>query len=146
MLLDGNELAAGAGFFALGAYQPSPDWRWLAYSTDFAGDERFTIRIKDLATGALAPDEIPGTYYGCAWSLDGSVLFYVTVDDAWRPYRVWRHLVGTPAEQDVIVFEEADERFHVDVGLTRSERYLVIQVRQQADQRGVAARRGRAGR
>jgi oligopeptidase B len=126
VVLDGNELAAGAGFFALGAYQPSPDWRWLAYSTDFSGDERFTIRIKDPATGALLPDEIPGTYYGCSWSLDGSVLFYVTVDDAWRAYRVWRHRLGTPAEQDDIVFEEADERFHVGVGHTRNERYIVI--------------------
>src|SRR6201994_1653578 len=126
VLLDGNELAAGAGFFALGAYQPSPDWRWLAYSTDFTGDERFTIRVKDLATGALLTDEIPGAYYGCAWSLDGSALFYVTVDDAWRPFRVWRDRVGTPAAQDVIVFEEADERFHVDVGRTRSERFVVI--------------------
>jgi len=126
VLLDGNELAAGAGYFALGAYQPSPDWRWLAYSTDFSGDERFTIRIKDLATGALLPDEIPGAFYGCSWSLDGSALFYVTVDDSWRPYRVWRHREGTPADQDVIVFEEADRRFHVSVGTTRSERYIVI--------------------
>jgi oligopeptidase B len=126
VLLDGNELAAGAGFFALGAYQPSPDWRWLAYSTDFSGDERFTIRIKDLATGALLPDEIPGAFYGCSWSLDGSALFYVTVDDSWRPHRVWRHRVGTPAEQDVIVFEEADRRFNVGVDTTRSERYVVV--------------------
>ncbi|HLK73412.1 MAG TPA: S9 family peptidase [Streptosporangiaceae bacterium] len=126
VLLDGNELAAGAGFFALGAYQPSPDWRWLAYSTDFSGDERFTIRIKDLATGDLLPDEIPGTYYGCAWSLDGSALFYMTVDGAWRPNRVWRHRVGTPADQDVMVFEEADQRFHASVGSTRSERFIVI--------------------
>ena len=126
VLLDGNELAAGAGFFALGAYQPSPDWRWLAYSTDFSGDERFTIRIKDLGTGALLPDEIPGTYYGCSWSLDGSALFYLTVDDSWRPHRVWRHRVGTPAEQDVIVFEEADRRFHISVDTTRSERYVVV--------------------
>jgi len=126
VLLDGNELAAGAGFFALGAYQPSPDWRWLAYSTDFSGDERFTIRIKDLASGDLLPDEIPGAFYGCSWSLDGSALFYVTTDDAWRSCRVWRHRVGTPADQDVIVFEEADERFHIGVGTTRSERYVVI--------------------
>jgi len=126
VLLDGNELAAGAGFFALGAYQPSPDWRALAYSTDFSGGERFTIRIKDLATGELLPDEIPGAFYGCAWSLDGSALFYLTVDDAWRPYRVWRHRVGTPADQDVIVFEEADRRFHISVGSTRSERFVVI--------------------
>jgi oligopeptidase B len=126
VLLDGNKLAAGQGFFALGALRPSRDWRWLAYSTDFSGDERFTIRVKDLATGQTLPDEIPGAYYGCAWSLDGSALFYLTVDDAWRAHRVWRHRVGTPAEQDVIVFEEADERFHVTLGQTRSERYLVI--------------------
>jgi oligopeptidase B len=126
VLLDDNELAAGKGFFALGAYRPSRDWRLLAYSTDFTGDERFTIRVKDLATGATRPDEIPGAYYGCAWSADGSTLFYLTVDDAWRANRVWRHKIGTPAGQDVVVFEEPDERFHVGLGQTRSERYLVI--------------------
>jgi oligopeptidase B len=126
VLLDGNELAAGHDFFDIGTFTPSPDQRWLAYSTDFTGNERFTIQIKDLATGTVAPDEIPDTYAGCAWSVDGSTLFYVTVDAAWRPYRVWRHKVGTDAGQDTVVFEEHDERFHVYVGLTRSERYLLI--------------------
>ena len=126
VLLDANELAAGAGFFALGAYELSPDDSLLAYSTDFAGDERFTLRIKDLTSGQTLPDEIPGTFYGCAWSLDGTALFYVTVDDAWRPYRVWRHRVGTPAAEDTMVFEETDERFWVGVDLTRSERYVSI--------------------
>src|SRR6516165_7588351 len=126
VLLDGNELAAGHEFFSLGALAVSPDEALLAYSTDFSGDERFTLQVKDLASGRTLPDEIPNTHYGCAWSLDGTALFYVTVDDAWRPYRVWRHRVGTPAGQDVIVFEEADERFHVDVGHTRSERYITI--------------------
>ncbi len=126
VLLDGNELAAGAGFFSLGALSVSPDEALLAYSTDFSGDERFTLRVKDLASGRTLPDEIPDTFYGCAWSLDGTALFYVTVDEAWRPYRVWRHLVGTPASEDVQVFEETDERFWVGVGLSRSERYLYI--------------------
>jgi oligopeptidase B len=126
VLLDGNELALGHDFFSLGALRTSPDQRWLAYSTDFAGDERFTLRIKDLATGVTLADEIPDTYAGCAWSLDGSTVFYMTVDDAWRPYRVWRHRIGTPAGQDIMVFEEPDERFHVHVGLTRSESYLTI--------------------
>jgi oligopeptidase B len=126
VLLDGNELAAGAEFFSLGAYTISPDQRWLAYSTDFRGDERYTIKIKDLATGEVLPDEIPNTFADAAWSGDGSALFYTTVDDAWRPCRVWRHRVGTPASQDVKVFEEADERFHVYVGLSRDESRLVI--------------------
>jgi oligopeptidase B len=126
VLLDGNKLAGDGQFFSLGAFSVSPDGRLLAYSTDFAGSERFTLRVKDLASGETAPDEIPGTFYGGAWSADGSALFYVTVDQAWRPYRVWRHLVGTPAAEDVVVFEEPDERFWVGVGLTRSERFLVI--------------------
>jgi oligopeptidase B len=126
VLLDGNELAADAGFFRLGALSVSPDETLLAYSTDFSGDERYTLRIKDLASGRTLPDEIPGTYYGCAWSLDGTVLFYITVDETWRPYRVWRHRVGTPASADVIVFEETDERFWASIGLSRDERYVMI--------------------
>ena len=126
VLLDGNELARGHDFFSLGMFRTSPDQRWLAYSTDFSGNERFSLRIKDLATGVTLPDEIPDTYAGGAWSLDGSTVFYTTVDDAWRPYRVWRHRIGTAASDDVMVFEEPDERFHVWVGLTRSESFLTI--------------------
>ena len=82
ILLDGNEVAGDSPFFSLGAFSVSPDGRLLGYSTDFAGDERFTLRIKDLVTGEAAADEIPGTFYGCAWSADGSALFYLTVDEA----------------------------------------------------------------
>jgi oligopeptidase B len=128
VLLDANEMAGDAPFFAIGAYAVSPDGKLLAYSTDYAGSERFTLRVKDLVTGETAADQIPDTFYGPAWSRDGSALFYVTVDDAWRPYRVWRHMIGTPAEADVIVFEEADEKFRVGVWLTRSEQYLCVAV------------------
>ena len=126
ILLDGNELAAGHQFFSLGTFGVSPDGRLLAYSTDVTGGERFTMRIRDLVSGETAADEIPGTFYGSAWSADGSALFYLTVDEAWRPYRVWRHMIGTPVRADAVVFEEPDERFWVSVGLTRSERFLVI--------------------
>ncbi len=128
VLLDGNLLAEGHDFFSLGAFDVSPDGRWLAYSTDFSGDERFTLRVKDLTTGELLPDEVPDTFYGTAWSADASVLFYVTVDDAWRPNRVWRHTVGSAAAEDVVVHQEDDERFWVGVELTRSERFILIDV------------------
>ncbi|XVV12972.1 S9 family peptidase [Actinoplanes sp. CA-131856] len=127
VLLDGNALAEGKDFFALGTFDVSPDGTRLAYSTDFEGDERFTLKIKDLRTGEVFPDEVPDTSYGTAWSADGSALFYITVDDAWRPYRVWRHTVGRAAADDVVIFEEPDERFWVGVELTRSEKFVVVE-------------------
>jgi oligopeptidase B len=129
ILLDGNVLAGDSEFLSLGTFDVSPDGRLLAYSTDFAGAERFTLRIKNLDTGEVLPDEVPGTFYGTAWSADGSVLFYLTVDEAWRPHRVWRHVVGTPAGDDQLVFEEPDERFWVGVDLTRSGRFILIDIR-----------------
>jgi oligopeptidase B len=128
ILLDGNALAEGHDFFALGTFNLSPNGRRLAYSTDFAGDERFTLRVLDLATGELLADEIPDVFYGSAWAADGETLFYVTVDEAWRPYRVWRHAVGSPPDGDQIVHEEADERFWVGVDLSRSEKLIFVEL------------------
>src|SRR4029453_17473910 len=97
-------------FFALGTHNVSPDGRRLAYSTDYAGDERFTLRVKDLTTGEVHADEIPDVFYGSAWSADGSTLFYLTVDEAWRPHKVWRHAIGTPPAADTGVYGGAGQR------------------------------------
>ncbi|GII87832.1 protease [Sphaerisporangium siamense] len=126
VLLDGNELAGDSPFFAMGTSAVSPDGAVLAYSTDFNGNERFTLRFKRLDTGEALLDEIPNIFYGGSWSADGSAFFYTIVDDAWRPYRLFRHIIGTAAEEDVLVYEEPDERFWIGVGLTRSERYIVL--------------------
>src|SRR3984957_9868114 len=126
VLLDGNQLAEGKAFFSLGALSVSPDGKLLAYSDNFTGDERYTLRIKDLVSGEILADEVPDTYYGTAWSLDGSALFYVTVDGAWRPFRVWGHVVGTPTTDDVVVFEESDEKFWLGVGTSRDEQWVMI--------------------
>lgn len=125
VLLDSNVEAEGHEFFSLGAFSISDDENFLAWSVDVQGDERYTIRIKDLRTGEVLPDEITGVSAGATWSAGGSHLFYTTVDDAWRPHRVWRHTVGTTGD-DVLVLEEPDERYFIGVGRTHSERYLVI--------------------
>jgi oligopeptidase B len=124
VMLDGNEVAGDSEFFSLGTVDVSSDARLLAYSVDLTGDERFTLRIKDLDTGELLPDELPGVHYGSAWSADGSTIFYTKVDDAWRPYQVWRHTLGQT--DDVLVMEEPDERFWVGVDLTRNEQAIQI--------------------
>lgn len=125
ILLDSNREADGHDYFSLGALTVSHDGRLMAYSIDTAGDERYTLRVKDLLTGEVLRDEITGVSHGATWSLDGSHLFYATVDDAWRPNKIWRHRIGS-GQQDTLVYEETDERFFVGVGSTSSEKYLVI--------------------
>ncbi|MCW2840515.1 MAG: oligopeptidase [Aeromicrobium sp.] len=130
ILLDSNVEAEGHEFFSLGAFSISDDENFLAWSVDTQGDERYTIRVKDLRTGEVLPDEITGASGGATWSADGTHLFYTTVDDAWRPFRVWRHALGgvtdTHPTEDTLVHEEADERYFIGVGRTHSEKYLVI--------------------
>jgi len=125
ILLDSNVEAEGHEFFSLGAFSVSDDENFLAWSVDTQGDERYTIRVKDLRTGEVLADEIAGASGGATWSSDGTHLFYTTVDDAWRPFRVWRHALGT-TDEDVLVHEEGDERYFIGVGRTQSEKYLVI--------------------
>jgi oligopeptidase B len=128
VLLDLNQLAEGHDFFSLGASSISPDGNLLAFSTDTVGHERFTLQVKDLRTGQILPDRVENAAYGATWDLSGRHLFYTTVDEAWRPDRVWRHELGTDPAADVVVFHETDERFWVSVGRTRSDRFLVIGV------------------
>ncbi|WP_200170810.1 S9 family peptidase [Tomitella cavernea] len=128
VLLDGNAEAEGHEFFALGSFVVSDDGSLLAFAVDTAGDERYTLRIKDLRSGELLGDEIPGTFPGAVFSPDGRYVFYPTVDDAWRPDTVWRHRVGTGRDDDVQVFTEPDERYWLGIGVTRSRRYLVIEL------------------
>jgi oligopeptidase B len=104
----------------------SPDHTLLAFSTNYDGNESFTLRFKDLRTGNVLPDEVSGTYYGTAWATDNLTFFYTTIDDAHRPYRLWRHRIGTGAAEDVLVYEEPDERFFLSVELSRSQQFLVM--------------------
>lgn len=104
--MDGNVEAEGHEFFSLGAFSISGDGTLLAYSVDIVGDERYTLRFKNLETGEMLADEIPDTAPGATWAIDHSHVFYMTVDDSWRPDTVWRHKLGTPQSQDVSVFHE----------------------------------------
>jgi oligopeptidase B len=125
VLLDENVEAEGHDFFSLGAASVSPDGNVLAYSVDVVGDERYTLRFKDLRTGEQYPDEIVDIGAGATWATDNQTIYYVTVDAAWRPDTVWRHRLasGLAAEK---VYHEPDERFWLGVGRTRSDAYVLI--------------------
>ena len=126
ILLDGNVEAEGHEFFSLGAFDVTDDGALMLFGVDTTGDERYTVRVRDLRTGDLLPDVIEGAFSGAQFSPDGAWIVYATVDDKWRPDTVWRHAVGTDAAQDAQLFHEPDERYWLGAGFTRSDRYLVI--------------------
>ncbi|MEJ7834243.1 MAG: S9 family peptidase, partial [Nocardioides sp.] len=126
VLLDLDALAEGHEFFSLGGSSISPDTHLLAYSTDTVGDERYTLRVKDLRTGELLDDEITGVLGGGTWDPAGDNLYYTTTDESWRADKVWRHALGSTQADDELVFHEPDGRFWVGVGRSRSNRFLVV--------------------
>ena len=128
VVLDGNALAEGHDFFSLGSYDISDDGTRLLYGVDVEGDERYTLHVRDLTTGTDLGDEIPDTGSGATFDPSGRYVFYPTVDESWRPDRIWRHTVGSAAGDDVVVFEEPDDRYWVGVGVTRSSQYIVIEL------------------
>ena len=124
ILLDCNSLAEGHEYFSLAFDHVSPEGNTLAYAVNTDGSEVFTLRFKDLQTGITLPDEVQGVYYSAAW---GSDFYYTTLDAAKRPFRLWRHKIGS-AEPDTLIFEEPDARFNVSIHRSRSGRFLFLTI------------------
>jgi oligopeptidase B len=125
ILIDENELAVGQEFFDLGAFEPSPNHQLLAYSTDTSGAERYDLFICNLNTGQRYAEQMTDVG-GVAWAADNQTLFYTKLDETNRPYQLWRHQVDTSVEQDVLLYEESDEAFYIDISLSRSQSYLFL--------------------
>jgi oligopeptidase B len=127
VILDVNQLAASQEFMAVGAFAVSPDGSILAYSTDTTGFRQYTLHFKNLTTGevTLGHAERVGS---AVWANDNRTLFYTVEDEATkRQYQLFRHLLGRPRHEDVLVYEEADERFNVGAGRTRDGKYIVLE-------------------
>jgi len=134
VVLDENALADGHDYFAVGDLAVDPDQTIAAFSIDTNGGERYELRFRRIAADGQAgqhasadvDDVVPDVYYGVAWANDGATVFYTRPDDAMRPWQVWRHRLGTAATDDVLVFQEDDDRFYVGVSRTRSGRFVEI--------------------
>ncbi len=146
VILDENDLAGKSAYFALGAFDVSPDHRLLAYSVDLDGSELYELSVVDLETGRAVGLPVKGTYYSTAWSASSRSVFYTRTDESMRPYQVWRHdldaqphdldaqpIAGTKATTetkdipaDHLVYEEPDEHFYVGVSLTKDEAFVVV--------------------
>ncbi len=126
LILDEPALAQDHEYFRLGAMSVSHCGRYLAYAIDTDGSERFEARIKDLSTDEMLPDVIPGTLSSLVWTSDSKGLLYSLANENWRTDNARLHWLGTPVESDVELFHEDDEGFRVSIGLTSSEKWIVL--------------------
>ncbi len=124
VLIDLNAEAEGHDYLRMGNYAVSPDHSLLAFALDTNGSETYTLRVKDLESGALLPDRIESTYYGLEWGNDNRTLYYTTLDQAQRPYKLHRHRLGDAAS--AVVYHEEDERFFLRIYKAKSERYIFL--------------------
>ena len=132
IILDGNQLAEGQPFFAIGATDISDDGRWLAYTTDITGFRQYSLHIKDLETGETLPDpQRPGPQDrvgSVSWAADNATLFYTVEDEEQkRQFQLYRHTLHAPYTEDVLVYQDDDERFNIGVGRTRDGKYMVLE-------------------
>ena len=123
--IDLNQLAKGERFMARGSYEVSDDGRWLAYTIDNTGFREYTLHVKDLKSGKVGPESIPRVS-SVAWAADNSTIFYVVDDDSKRPYRLYRHALGS-SSADTLVYEEKDAMFTLGVDRSRSKAFLFLE-------------------
>ncbi len=126
ILLDGDALAAGKPYFQFGDARQSPDHALYAWTADEAGSEYYTLRVRDIAAGTDLADEIGETTGDVLWSADGAYLYYIRRDAEHRPSFVYRHRLGTPPAEDVLIYEEPDKGFFISLGQTQSGRFGLI--------------------
>jgi len=129
VLLDVNAMAEGKDYFSVGVYETSPDNRILAWADDSVGRRQYTIRFRDLETGEVYPEAIPGVSADMVWADDNRTLFYVENDpETLLTVRVKKHVLGTPVSDDVVVYEEKDDSFYMGLSRTRDDRFICIGV------------------
>lgn len=126
IMLDVNELARDLDYCRVGSLENSPDHKLLAYSMDADGSERYTIYIKNLETGELLAESIPGSYYSLEWANDNRTLFYDVLDENHRPVKIFKHRLGDDPSLDELVYQETDARFFVGVIKSSSKRFIYV--------------------
>ena len=126
ILFDVNPMAEGHAYYKLGGLSISPNNEMCTFGVDNVSRRIYTIQVKDLKTGEILADKIENTTGGSVWAADNQTLFYTRKDDALRAFQIWKHKLGTPAEEDTLVFEETDDTFSVYVYKSKSRDFIII--------------------
>lgn len=126
IILDQNKESAGHNFYKIGAMSISPNGILLAYSEDTSGDEHFKIKVKNLSSWAILSDSIVDVIGGIVWDKNSSGFYYAKLNDKWRADKIYYHTLGTTQDQDVLILEEADHIFRLNLAKSSSEEYIFL--------------------
>jgi len=126
LMLDVNVLAKPFDYYAVGSRVVSPDNKLLVYGEDTLSRRIYTLRFKDLTTGETLPDAIENTAGNVVWANDNQTVFYTVKDETLRPFKVFRHKLGTPVSEDVEVFHESDPTFYTYIYTSKNDDYILI--------------------
>jgi oligopeptidase B len=126
VILDENVEAGDSDYFSVGVLAVSPDDAWVGVGTDFDGDELHHVTLRPLAGQPSVADELDDVHYGFAWAMDSRHFFYTRVDDAKRPFQLWRHELGTDTNADQLIFQEDDAQFNLAVGRSRDDAVIYV--------------------
>src|SRR5664280_1517187 len=127
VLLDVNKLAAGKSYCSVAGLVVSRDNKILIYGVDYVSRRRYSLKFIDIQSGSLLSDKIENTTGQSVWASDNRTVFYVTRDNkTLRSSKIYKHRLGTPAEKDILVYNEMDETFSVSLSETKSRKYILI--------------------
>ena len=122
-----NEMAEAHEYFSLGGVAVSPNNKLASFGLDTVSRRQYYIQIKNLKTGEIYPDKIENTTGSSVWAKDNKTFFYTKKDPiSLRSDKIYKHKLGTPPEDDELVFHETDETFGTFVYKTKSKKYIVI--------------------
>jgi len=126
-LLDANQRASHSEFYTMGGLDISPDNTIMALAEDFLSRRQYGLRFRNLETGNWYPEVLDNVSPDFVWVNDSETVYYVRKHaTTLLPYQVWRHTVGSPTQQDELVYEEKDDTFYVGLSKTTSQHYITI--------------------
>ena len=123
---DEEKKKLNTNYFGIGDLEVSFNDKYLAYSLDTKGSEYFTIHVRDIETNTLVTEKIEDTSGSIMFSLDDKFIFYSKLDENHRPRKIFRHEIGKPIKDDILIFEEKTKAFTVGIGLTSDEKYYMV--------------------
>lgn len=126
IFLDGNQMAEGHPYFQIGGWDFSTNNNILAYSVDTVSRRKYDIYFRNIEIGNMYDEVIPNTSGNIVWANDNRTVFYEVKDQTLRPYRIYKHTIGTHVDSDLLIYEEMDPTFYVRVSKTKSEKYIII--------------------